>query len=331
MTAGGSIAHALHAGGIPWVFASQFPLWMRSSSIAVEVLYKGLLRGDDPRWLLHALRQRLRTEVANTHDWASVVAYAQVPSDFDAQVEAFCNRRARQRIEVLFDKAERLDGKAAEQEAVYEDIRRHVEQWLKALPATASAADRAERLGMWAATEKRIGNLTRDVRDARRAYERSRDVYERALQAQPGNHWVVTQFLSMTAVLDDKGDDGHLAREYGSWWNAARQIAEWDAQTATGEKKAWALGTLAELELLGVVYARAFDAAQAKAEIVRLCRELCAVVGRDAFPVSSTRRQFLRYQQQWQRDRWDDLAKAAVDALPEGKSWVATAYLGPNA
>src|SRR5262245_31727500 len=66
--AGGSVAHALHAGGIPWVIASQFPLWMRASSVAAEVLYRGLLRGDDPRWGLYTLRQRLRTDVTAPHD-----------------------------------------------------------------------------------------------------------------------------------------------------------------------------------------------------------------------------------------------------------------------
>jgi hypothetical protein len=96
VTAGGSMAHALHSGGIPWVVASQFPLWMHASSVATEVLYEGLLRGDDPRWVLYRLRQRLRTDSTATHDWASIVAYAVVPWDFDRQVEAFRNRQTRQ-------------------------------------------------------------------------------------------------------------------------------------------------------------------------------------------------------------------------------------------
>ena len=108
ITPGGSIAHALHEGEIPWVIASQFPLWMRASSIAAEVLYAGILRGDDPRWVLRALRQRLRTDSTGTHDWGSIVAYAVVPSDFDRQVEAFRNRQTRQRIEVKFDRAEQM-------------------------------------------------------------------------------------------------------------------------------------------------------------------------------------------------------------------------------
>ena len=107
LTPGGSIAHELHAGGIPWVIASQFPLWMRASSMAAEILYRGLMRGDDPRWVLYDMRQRLRTGSAGTHDWASIVAYASVPWDFERQVEAFRNRQVRTEIEVIFDEAEK--------------------------------------------------------------------------------------------------------------------------------------------------------------------------------------------------------------------------------
>ena len=89
LTPGGSIAHELHAAGIPWVIASQFPLWMRASAIAAEVLYKRLLNGADPRWVIYELRQRLRTDSSGTHDWASIVAYATIPADFEQQVNAF--------------------------------------------------------------------------------------------------------------------------------------------------------------------------------------------------------------------------------------------------
>ena len=47
---GGSVAHDLHVEGIPWVFASQFPLTFGGSVRLVEELYPRLLRGDDPGW-----------------------------------------------------------------------------------------------------------------------------------------------------------------------------------------------------------------------------------------------------------------------------------------
>ena len=125
------------------------------------------------------------------------------------------------------------------------------------LAATAPNAERAERLGMSAASEKRIGNLFRADKDedrARRAYETACEFYRRALDAEPFNHWVITQYLSMTAVLAPENVGDALVADYGAWWAAARQIADWDLRKATGEKQAWALATLAELELLGSIY-----------------------------------------------------------------------------
>src|SRR5262245_5289327 len=231
VTAGGSIAHALSAGGIPWVIASQFPLWMRASSVAAEVLYRGLLRGDDPRWVLYTLRQRLRTDVTATHDWASIVAYAVVPWDFERHVEDFRNRQIRQRIEIRFDEADqrllaRWAGAAqatedAELDALDEAIRREREQWRGALPAKALPRERAERLGLSAASEKRIGDQHRSRKDekaAGAAYAKALDFYRAALEADPVNHWVVTQYLSMLAVATPDDRLGSLAQEYGAWW-----------------------------------------------------------------------------------------------------------------
>jgi len=345
ITPGGSIAHALHEGEIPWVIASQFPLWMRASSIAAEVLYSGILRGDDPRWVLRALRQRLRTDSTGTHDWGSIVAYAVVPSDFDRQVEAFRNRQTRQRIEVKFDRAEQmlLASPAAattsvsalaacpELNTLYESIRDDLEKWRGALPATAPNAERAERLGMSAASEKRIGNLFRAEKDedrARRAYETACEFYRRALDAEPFNHWVITQYLSMTAVLAPENVGDALVADYGAWWAAARQIADWDLRKATGEKQAWALATLAELELLGSIYGgRTFDPVRAQREIESFCRGIYEAVDRNSFPVFSSRRQFKRYLDDWPRKEWRDLAATATAALSAGASWGGRAYL----
>jgi len=339
ITPGGSIAHALHAAEIPWVIASQFPLWMRASSIATEVLFAGLLRGDDPRWVLRALRQRLRTDSPGTHDWGSIVAYAVVPWDFDRQVEAFRNRQTRQRIEVKFDQAEEMVKAAASRDgaavapdalnAVYESIRGELERWRDALPLTAPKSERAERLGMSAASEKRIGNLFPGESDrARKAYESAREFYRRALDAEPFNHWVITQYLSMTAVLAADLDVSGLASKYGAWWTAARQLSEWDLRNATGEKRAWALATLAELELLGSVYAGVvFDAESATREIQNFCHGILDVVDRQAFPIFSSCRQFKRYAEIWPREQWKDLAAAAIAVLGDVPSWTGRVYL----
>lgn len=330
ITAGGSVAHAIHAGGIPWVIASQFPLWMHGSSVAAEVLYGGLLHGDDPRWVLHTLRQRLRTDSAATHDWASIVAYAVVSQNFDQDVQAFRTRQIMRRVELAFDEVEqrRLSGyqstsegaaSLAKLEPLYAATREELAQWRQELPSGAPPRERAERLGVSAATEKRIGDTYRWGTSPERAtpsYEKALEFYRSALDADPANHWVITQYLALLAVLRPEDRDV-LAEEYGAWWSFARQIATWGLRTATGEDRAWALGRLAELELLGVVYAGGdFDVIKAQDVIARLCREIVDVVGRNAFAVASTRRQFDRYQTIWARPAWDALAKWATEALP---------------
>jgi hypothetical protein len=187
LSPGGSVAHELHDAGIPWVVASQFPLWMSASTIMVEAWYAGVLSGADPRRVLHHLRQRLRTEVPQTHDWASIVAYAVSPWDFDAQIEKFLERQVRARQEVRFERMDSLFGPRAPGDAARPPARAQAEvdaefeqlvaqmraehaAWvarIDALQAGRPAADgrlaeqarlhaKAEALGMRGASEKRL-------------------------------------------------------------------------------------------------------------------------------------------------------------------------------
>jgi hypothetical protein len=350
LTPTASIAHELHAGGIPWVVASQFPLWMRGSSIATEILYKGLLCGDDPRQVLYDMRQRLRTDSAGTHDWASIVAYASVPWDFERQVEAFRNRQVRTGLEVKFDKAEQIVKPAPKVEtnkadrdyaaqspgllALFESIRNDLARWIEALPDSAPPRERAERLGMSGASEKRIGiNFQKkgDKERAGAAYRAACDRYRQALEVDPVNHWVITQFLSLRAVLAGKEEIRSLAREYGDWWMAARQIALWELESASGESRAWAHGTLAEIEMLGVIYREGkLNKREMKSRVIEHCRAICDLGGKNPFPVRSTLRQFQRYLDFWNRDEWQELATAAVAALSQREAQAIDIYLGPG-
>jgi hypothetical protein len=108
ITPGGSIAHQLHHMGVPWVVASQFPLTVVGSVVLVEDLYNELLQGTDPRIALHRIRQHLATQFGDRHDWATLVAYASFPTDFDVQVGAFRRRAVyarRNRASILVDRA----------------------------------------------------------------------------------------------------------------------------------------------------------------------------------------------------------------------------------
>lgn len=343
LTPGGSIAHELHAQDIPWVIASQFPLWMRASNIAAEVLYRGLLDGNDPRWVLNDLRQRLRLDLPETHDWASIVAYAAIAPDLEMQVDVFRSRQTKAAMEVKFARMDDLVGanepdpakrKVRDQAVVKPEleklckaVRADMDAWSNEPTAQSNPKERAERLGMCASSEKRIAivyKLFDDPAKSLDAYRKSRVFYNAALQIEPVNHWVMTQFLSICATPGLSAADSDLtalADQYGRWWLVARQLAEWQLHHAVPKERVWAHGTLAELELLGAIYGgAAFTAREACARIAKHCQELCELSSQDTFPVSSTKRQFRRYIDHWSRDQWKDLAQAALDTLEHGQA-----------
>jgi hypothetical protein len=136
--------------------------------------------------------------------------------------------------------------------------------------------------------------------------------------AEPSNNWVITQYLSMLAVLKraEKVGMTELAKKHGHWWSTARQISHWRMLNAVGSERAWACGTLAELEMLGALYGgEQYSAEEAKKEIIRCCKEILETCGPQEFPVQSTVRQFRRYVDIWKQNEWDDFARAALAAL----------------
>jgi hypothetical protein len=356
ITPGGSIAHELHASGIPWVVASQFPLHMHSSTLAVEILYKGLLKGLDPRWLIYELRQRLFAHCNDTHDWASIVAYATVPENFEHQVAAFRDHQRRREIEVKFHIADqylksisdnklpsgtsndklpggtpnnKLPERYESLERLYESIRTEHQNWLEELDDDTPPSQRAEVFGMFAAAEKRIGllyeaqsntDIDTDQENTRKSFKKACKYYKQAMETAPGNHWGMTQYLSMRAILELDKDSNLFLKELHELWVTAVYIAKW-ASTFDKKAKADALASLAELELLGSVYAfpEAFNLNVSKDRIAELCRELIDTAGSDAFIVRATLRQFLRYEKakSWHCPKWSDLATSAVKILEQ--------------
>jgi hypothetical protein len=102
---GASVAHALHSKGVPLAVAAQFPLSKGASAIFAEMMYMGILRGEDPRQVVHAIRRELLVTYPHTHDWASLVVYGSFPLDLDGQLLAV--RRSAERL-ALETAAERL-------------------------------------------------------------------------------------------------------------------------------------------------------------------------------------------------------------------------------
>jgi hypothetical protein len=90
--AGGSIAHVVHEAGIPLVLASQFPLTFGGAALLTEVLFRRLLRNQHPTAVVAEARQRLFTDLGDTHDWASLVAYATLPEDDELERDVWFRR-----------------------------------------------------------------------------------------------------------------------------------------------------------------------------------------------------------------------------------------------
>lgn len=354
ITPGGSIAHELNAAGIPWVIASQFPLWMKASAIAAEVLYRGLLNGEDPRWVLYELRQRLRADSPGTHDWASIIAYSTVSEDFEFQVNSFRAKQIRKKFDVKLDRIDELVGVNKETDnpaklavldeagkndldQLCEAIRNESKKWRNELDDSTPAGVKGETLGLCAAIEKRISIAfqlsQKSESECRTAYEACRNLYKEAFDAEPNNHWVLTQYLSIVAILHliyEGGDAAELAEEHGRKWMTARQIVEWEYTKASGENRVWALGTLAELALLGSVFGVTpqLDGEgnqirvkkpenEIKKELKEYCRLIAQLTGPNSFPMFSTKRQFRRYESYWDRPEWRNLAKLALKVLGE--------------
>lgn len=167
--AGSSVAHAVHEAGVPLVVASQFPLTFAGSVTMVESLYHGLLRGYDPRYLLAKLRRELKASQPESHDWASLVAYAAFPPDFDDQLEELRMQQARRSMEIAFGELRALIGRMGatggvtpRDEEELKQCRRRVAKAKSRLVRAALSergSERGENLAKLAAAEKREAEI----------------------------------------------------------------------------------------------------------------------------------------------------------------------------
>ena len=201
-------------------------------------------------------------------------------------------------------------------------IRLNLEEWSRESGKSANTAENHERLGKSAASEKRIGiayhKLFKDEKKYIEAYQNSYEFYKKAVAAKPGNQWVITQYLSMRAILRYFRDNEEECREneLARLWRATLEINQWQLPRAEGIERVWSNATLAELKLLGVVYGgETFDKEAAKKEIIDCCKKIAELCEPDDFPLESTSRQFFRYTDIWDKEEWKPLAQAALIAL----------------
>ena len=234
--AGASIAHALHEAGIPLVIASQFPLSFPGSVLMVEILYGGLLWGQDPRVLVSDLRRQLHSRFPQFHDWASVAAYASLPPNFESEIESVRLSRVMAHINTAMNHADEatkrvkrfrrdrtqppglttqdiehlIEGLLDPARDRMECARVRLEQFLKREPG-----GRAQVLGLLASTEKRQAGVLfatsgssfvsqesryRDRLESRSLLDRARDHYWQTFLLDRAQGWAIVQYLSLELV-----------------------------------------------------------------------------------------------------------------------------------
>ncbi len=278
--AGSSVAHALHGAGIPIVVASQFPLTFAGSVLMVEILYKGFVHGLDPRSVLNNLRRQLRAREPRSHDWASIVAYASLPPDFDRQLPNVQIEQARAAINGVLEEADRhvlelsswwqtkrgpkkppttttapnktADKSLKDYQRKIGDAERKLQSVLEAAPHHA-----ADIYGLLAGTKKReayilhcLSSLEHSASPSRRAEEcvaalvQSLAYYTSCLAALPNGSWPLHQVLSLALTL---GDQRH---RHGELWLEAVSLGLTTLRYDPSEKSALAHTDLLELYLL---------------------------------------------------------------------------------
>lgn len=329
LTPGGSIAHELHSAGIPWVIASQFPLWMNASSLVVSELFNGLLAGEDPRSVLYDLRRRLRTDFPKTHDWASIVAYATIPPDFESQLTQFRDEQMREKLSVKLNRMDELfsgrlpewtSENLAELEAICTKTRGILNDWCH--ENTESPEQRLKpalsmRLCMGGASEKRLGvaYLAANKKHAAwEAFRKGREYYCQAIEADPSSTWPITQYLYMNALFRADEDPGHLpfGIEPKDWWFIANRMAMCEIDTPRGS---FALTDMVELTLLGCLYNPPCDEKVAQEKIDGYIKQILRRDILNPVPKKALWHQLQRYRHSKNKEVWANMADEAFKQL----------------
>ncbi len=332
--AGASVAHAMHESGIPLVVASQFPLSFAGSVILTETLYEGLIAGDDPRKSLDRTRRLLKTKAANTHDWASVVAYASLPEEFDEEVAEARVRRAHHRMKaalshaygLVWDKPGRKD--AERYKKVLGKVKSSIENLQDLSRFEQDPARKSRIKAELGGTYKRLAELYREAErpespaadagstsgnlDSVDALQTARRHYESAFELESQNVWYLVQALVLKAVLEGarsaQADPQNLAPpERGALdlalWKMAESISVQESRAGNLETRAWACGNLIELYLIAN-FSELLDDPEYHISIFPIDEGTRAVLTaqrlrkeftRDSFEVMSTKTQVRRY------------------------------------
>jgi hypothetical protein len=305
---GGSVAHELHSSGIPVVVASQFPLTFDGSTVFTSTFYRSLLAGQDVRDALHRTRSVLYQQHAQIgHDWASLVAYVQLPEDYNDRLHEVRLQAELAALRTAQAWSDHLTQHEVRDSAAFEDVASQLQDRIANLrnfldSHTERIADSArdENLGLLGSAEKRLAELSFQraklgpgdvgwMSRTEQALRRAHAWYDKSFAGNLSHHWTGVQSLSLEAVLT-----GRISR-VGRWY-AAKEAAEAGNE---GAEELWAYGSLAELYLLAPLAGQGDHLDDAGCQLVELIDRVGQHSGGDSFPIESTARQLERYVHWW--------------------------------
>ncbi len=200
---GDSLAHALHAAGVPLVVASQFPLTYEGSVVMAGRLYEHLLYARDPRVAMIDVRHELVRRLPWSQDWASLVCYLSLHPEFDARNPAAELKRLSHAV-IRGD----LDGKDAESqfdssiEDRYRDALQRIESYAPATPL--SADDNSDHELMRAGVHRRYGLWLARLGKSQESdlqFDKAKALYLNVYRQRPQRFWTLTEALRLSLVL----------------------------------------------------------------------------------------------------------------------------------
>jgi hypothetical protein len=324
---GASVAHELHEAGIPLVIGSQFPLSVKGSVVMTGLLYRRLLRGDDPRVVTHDLRQALHAEVRETHDWASLVVYASLPGDIDMQLERARFRRAQVALEVAMARVDSVlrrqqtrqspEPEQPDWRRISGELKETMRRFEEAAPRV-SSSERVSAMGILASAYKRVAEVLRmseemhsdsapsaasdDERSPselsyQKSLEEARHKYFTCYQAGVRDAWPLVQYLALTVALNLDWRTKEGLEEFKKRWTMAEVMAQDALRSNDLRRQVWAHSDLAELWLLAAEWEPQKTCQEKGLQHIRRMHEIIQLQPyADAhFDMYSFYRQILRY------------------------------------
>lgn len=348
---GGTIAHALHAAGVPIVLASQLALTVAGSNVLIDTFLAKVVEGIDPRIALREARDKLRQSRDTTYyDHVALVGYVHVDEGLDQRLRQRRFEVALQRLKQISKDANRRTenaivelgqskGLTPERRTEAEHIKRRfqvVREQLADLEhdRALTKAQREELRGLQGSALKReaeaswkLGRVLTGadaqawLDHSRRMLREAAGAYRRAAEISRDHHWTWVQWLVLEAV-----QRGTLAGAETDWITAAaaaqdataRKVprgASQNERRRLAEQANWAWGSLIELDLLAPLAGQGEALNHAK----RAAQSLVKAARRrnDPFPIDSTLAQLARYRDWWGADPEWNLPASVVQQADE--------------